>query len=96
MAPSILIPPVNAADSGAANAHSSSSAAPAFRPVVAVEDYTDVTTGALLLQDGTVFQGVSFGAEGKSISGECVFQTGMVLLMRWIIFGKWDPILMHA
>lgn len=96
MAPSILIPPVNAADSGAANAHSSSAAAPAFRPVVAVEDYTDVTTGALLLQDGTVFQGVSFGAEGKSISGECVFQTGTVLLMRWIIFGKWDPILMHA
>ncbi|WFD01455.1 Carbamoyl-phosphate synthase [Malassezia obtusa] len=32
----------------------------------------------LELSDGTEFQGISFGAEGKSISGECVFQTGMV------------------
>ena len=32
----------------------------------------------LELADGTQYQGVSFGAEGKSISGECVFQTGMV------------------
>ena len=31
----------------------------------------------LKLEDGTVFQGKSFGA-GKSISGELVFQTGMV------------------
>ena len=29
----------------------------------------------LELADGTQYQGVSFGAEGKSISGECVFQT---------------------
>jgi len=32
----------------------------------------------LELADGTAFQGFSFGAKGKSISGECVFQTGMV------------------
>ncbi|KAJ5894847.1 Carbamoyl-phosphate synthase large subunit [Penicillium taxi] len=32
---------------------------------------------ALELQDGTVYQGYNFGAE-KSISGELVFQTGMV------------------
>ncbi|WFD43066.1 Carbamoyl-phosphate synthase [Malassezia psittaci] len=32
----------------------------------------------LELADGTEYQGISFGAEGKSISGECVFQTGMV------------------
>ncbi|KAI9598530.1 hypothetical protein BDF19DRAFT_420159 [Syncephalis fuscata] len=32
----------------------------------------------LLLQDGTSYQGYSFGAEGKSIAGELVFQTGMV------------------
>ena len=31
--------------------------------------------GVLALQDGSVFQGFSFGAE-KSVSGECVFQTG--------------------
>ncbi|KAJ3122426.1 hypothetical protein HK098_002832 [Nowakowskiella sp. JEL0407] len=31
----------------------------------------------LFLKDGSAFQGISFGAE-KSISGECVFQTGMV------------------
>ncbi|THH31670.1 hypothetical protein EUX98_g2495 [Antrodiella citrinella] len=32
----------------------------------------------LELADGTAFRGISFGAEGKSIAGECVFQTGMV------------------
>ncbi|KIJ53375.1 hypothetical protein M422DRAFT_25753 [Sphaerobolus stellatus SS14] len=32
----------------------------------------------LELEDGTAFRGRSFGAEGKSVSGECVFQTGMV------------------
>ncbi|KAI9303382.1 hypothetical protein BJ944DRAFT_268502 [Cunninghamella echinulata] len=48
------------------------------RPVTAVEDPKDVTMAALVLKDGTSFQGVSFGAETKSISGECVFQTGMV------------------
>lgn len=32
---------------------------------------------ALELEDGTVYQGYSFGAE-KSVSGELVFQTGMV------------------
>lgn len=30
----------------------------------------------LELADGTAFQGFSFGAKGKGISGECVFQTG--------------------
>jgi len=33
--------------------------------------------GRLVLEDGTVFHGYSFGA-AKSSSGECVFQTGMV------------------
>ncbi|CAO1621183.1 unnamed protein product [Parajaminaea phylloscopi] len=32
----------------------------------------------LELADGTSYRGMGFGAEGKSISGECVFQTGMV------------------
>ncbi|ORY94701.1 hypothetical protein BCR43DRAFT_525865 [Syncephalastrum racemosum] len=48
------------------------------RPVSAVEDPKDVTTAALVLQDGTSFQGISFGSEAQSISGELVFQTGMV------------------
>ena len=32
--------------------------------------------GILELVDGSVYPGISFGAEGKSIAGECVFQTG--------------------
>ena len=36
-----------------------------------------LTQGVLLLEDGTVFEGVSFGYEGD-ISGEVVFCTGMV------------------
>lgn len=30
----------------------------------------------LELGDGSAFRGISFGAEGKSVAGECVFQTG--------------------
>ncbi|ORZ05810.1 hypothetical protein BCR42DRAFT_456687 [Absidia repens] len=48
------------------------------RPVTAVEDPKDVTMGTLVLKDGSSYQGVSFGSEKASISGECVFQTGMV------------------
>ncbi|KAI9278096.1 hypothetical protein BY458DRAFT_554103 [Sporodiniella umbellata] len=47
------------------------------RPAIALENPKDVTTAAFVLKDGTSYQGISFGAE-KSISGECVFQTGMV------------------
>lgn len=35
----------------------------------------------LELADGTVYQGYSFGCPGKSISGECVFQTGPLLFV---------------
>ncbi|KAI9480499.1 MAG: hypothetical protein EXX96DRAFT_563025 [Benjaminiella poitrasii] len=49
-----------------------------IRPAAALEDPKDVTTAAFVLKDGTSFQGISFGSETKSISGECVFQTGMV------------------
>ena len=36
------------------------------------------TTSQMVLElaDGTAFQGFSFGVQDKSISGECVFQTG--------------------
>ncbi|KAJ1732600.1 Carbamoyl-phosphate synthase, partial [Coemansia biformis] len=36
------------------------------------------TLATLVLKDGAMLQGYSFGAEEKSVSGECVFQTGMV------------------
>ncbi|KAJ2800230.1 Carbamoyl-phosphate synthase, partial [Coemansia guatemalensis] len=36
------------------------------------------TLATLVLKDGAMLQGYSFGAEVKSVSGECVFQTGMV------------------
>ena len=48
-------------------------------PVTAqpVQDNARPTNDAVLeLADGTAFRGFSFGAEGKSIAGECVFQTG--------------------
>ncbi|KAJ8663902.1 protein URA2 [Lichtheimia ornata] len=69
MAPSIL---------PTSSTTSSTLSVAALRPVTAVEDLKNATLASLVLQDGTTFQGVSFGAEGKSISGECVFQTGMV------------------
>jgi hypothetical protein len=30
----------------------------------------------LELSDGSIYPGISFGAVGKSVAGECVFQTG--------------------
>ncbi len=49
-----------------------------FPPVTA--EMLDTKHGGLIsleLQDGTVYQGYSFGAK-KSVAGELVFQTGMV------------------
>jgi carbamoyl-phosphate synthase/aspartate carbamoyltransferase len=34
------------------------------------------SNAVLELADGSVYQGFSFGATGKSVAGECVFQTG--------------------
>lgn len=34
------------------------------------------TDAVLELADGSTFGGIGFGAEGKSVAGECVFQTG--------------------
>ncbi|KAM6499729.1 hypothetical protein JOM56_005237 [Amanita muscaria] len=50
-------------------------------PVTAPADYGNESTlvdGVLALSDGSAVRGISFGAEGKSVAGECVFQTGMV------------------
>lgn len=53
------------------------------RVAVALENPKDVTTAAFVLKDGKSFQGISFGAE-KSISGECVFQTGKFHLLMCV------------
>ena len=37
------------------------------------------TVATLVLRDGSAYQGISFGAESRSVAGECVFQTGMSL-----------------
>ena len=40
------------------------------------DDESVYLDGILELVDGSAFGGISFGAEAKSVSGECVFQTG--------------------
>jgi carbamoyl-phosphate synthase/aspartate carbamoyltransferase len=42
------------------------------------ENAADVVEGVLELADGSAYCGISFGAEKKSIAGECVFQTGLM------------------
>lgn len=50
----------------------------ALNPIATAHSFKDEQKSVYLeLQDGQVFEGLSFGAE-KSISGELVFQTGMV------------------
>ena len=45
-------------------------------PVAAdLEGNHGISYATLALQDGSAYQGISFGAE-KSVAGECVFQTG--------------------
>ncbi|KAG9242295.1 hypothetical protein BJ878DRAFT_555798 [Calycina marina] len=47
-------------------------------PPATVAHDTDQQLLTLELEDGTAYQGYSFGAEKKSVAGELVFQTGMV------------------
>ncbi|KAK0547893.1 Carbamoyl-phosphate synthase [Tilletia horrida] len=54
---------------------------PSPTPLATAGPLDDQKRGAdmvLELADGTALHGISFGAPNKSISGECVFQTGMV------------------
>lgn len=44
------------------------------------ENGTEMDDGILELIDGSAYRGISFGAEGKSVAGECVFQTGKYAL----------------
>ncbi|KAF6756698.1 aspartate carbamoyltransferase [Ephemerocybe angulata] len=48
------------------------------RGAVGSPRYGRCVEAVLEFVDGSAFRGISFGAEGKSVSGECVFQTGMV------------------
>lgn len=67
--------PIPAANATPLPALSPRSPSAPHRPVTAFDD-KDVTTATLVLKDGSSYQGISFGSEEKSISGECVFQTG--------------------
>lgn len=45
-----------------------------------------IADAILELGDGSTYRGIGFGAEGKSVAGECVFQTGMSMQHSWSIF----------
>ncbi|KAJ6510497.1 hypothetical protein C8R45DRAFT_964291 [Mycena sanguinolenta] len=47
-------------------------------PMIASANTPEQVDAVLELSDGSAFRGISFGAQGKSVGGECVFQTGMV------------------
>lgn len=54
-------------------------------PVLDVRNPLPQSSEAVLeLEDGTAYRGRNFGAEGKSISGECVFQTGKVFFLSFL------------
>ena len=65
---------------GLSRSHSHSTGAPTAPVTGPVrEDGAIEVDGVLELSDGSAFRGVSFGAEGKSVAGECVFQTGALV-----------------
>ena len=51
-------------------------APPIAAPQLRASETKNAPDAVLELIDGTAFRGISFGAEGKSVAGECVFQTG--------------------
>lgn len=51
-------------------------APPVTAPSLQTSESQPTLDAVLELADGTAFRGISFGAQGKSVSGECVFQTG--------------------
>lgn len=58
---------------------------PATAPPLGKEDSEEMV---LELADGSSHKGISFGARGKSISGECVFQTGEYHKEKKV--GQWE------
>jgi carbamoyl-phosphate synthase/aspartate carbamoyltransferase len=51
-------------------------APPISAPQLRASETKNAPDAVLELIDGTAFCGISFGAQGKSVAGECVFQTG--------------------
>ena len=51
-------------------------APPIASPHLLASETINAPDAVLELIDGTAFSGVSFGAQCKSVAGECVFQTG--------------------
>ncbi|KAK7028116.1 Carbamoyl-phosphate synthase [Paramarasmius palmivorus] len=47
-----------------------------FATAPSAEEDAENIDAVLELSDGSAYRGISFGAEGKSVAGECVFQTG--------------------
>ncbi|KAI8580347.1 hypothetical protein K450DRAFT_238087 [Umbelopsis ramanniana AG] len=71
--------PAPAANSRVLQRNTPKTPAGPHKPVTAFTgEEKDLTIATLALQDGSYYQGISFGSEKKSISGEMVFQTGMV------------------
>jgi hypothetical protein len=51
-------------------------APPIAAPQIRAGETKNAPDAVLELIDGTAFCGISFGAQSKSVAGECVFQTG--------------------
>jgi hypothetical protein len=51
-------------------------APPIAAPQILASETKNAPDAVLELIDGTAFSGISFGAQCKSVAGECVFQTG--------------------
>ena len=71
----LLDTPVRPILSRMPSAYANMPASPVTAPPTGDHEKTQLD-GILELIDGTAYRGFSFGAEGKSIAGECVFQTG--------------------
>jgi hypothetical protein len=56
-----------------------------FSPLNDDDEMSSSKEAVLELNDGSAFRGISFGAEQKSVAGECVFQTGGVFFRRPIL-----------
>jgi carbamoyl-phosphate synthase/aspartate carbamoyltransferase len=56
------------------NGHADGDSPP--RLVAPASSVSAASDAVLELGDGSAYSGISFGAPGKSVAGECVFQTG--------------------
>ena len=61
-------------------------APPISAPQILASETNNAPDAVLELIDGTAFAGISFGAQCKSVAGECVFQTGARMAPTYICF----------